>query len=52
MLDLCYSCLGAFRMDCADCGYDADALLASADYIILDDGRIVAFTVWCGCSDC
>jgi hypothetical protein len=42
MLDLEYPSLRAFQMDCEACELDASALLASGEYVLLPDGRVVA----------
>lgn len=41
-LDVGYPSEAAFRADCAECGADADALLASGEYRILADGWVAA----------
>lgn len=43
MLDVGYPSMSAFRAACAEFGYDADALLASGEYVLLEmSGWVVA----------
>ena len=42
MLDIFYDTRELFARDCELCNLDADALLASGEYVTLADGGIIA----------
>jgi hypothetical protein len=42
MLDIFYSTEWSFRADCEECGYDADVLFASGEYVRMDCGGVCA----------